>query len=117
MATYGERLARLGNKLDSVNTRIADLQTQKEEIVSEINNLVSGTPAARTVPTKKHAGSISDVIIPVLQEGNDGWTIAELAERLKMKASQIGLSLHHLTKKGTVFTKDQKYYFNCAVPE
>jgi hypothetical protein len=118
-ATYGERLARLGSKLDSVNTRIADLQTQKEDIIGEINNLVSGggVPAARTIPSKKQEGSLSDAIIPVLKEGTSGWTIAELADRLKTKASRIGLSLHHMNKKGTVYVLDQRYFLNSVTEE
>jgi hypothetical protein len=116
MATsFTDKITRLANKLETYDAKITELTEQRNAVAAEMQDLLTVTTGTKTLlgntKTAK-TGSIGDKILNVITP--EGWTSEELASKLKMTPSRIGLSLYHLTQKSKVYAQtvdaETKYY-------
>lgn len=104
MATYSDRLSKLGSKLDNIRAKQADLAAQEEAVLAEISGIIGGTAKTQISNTNtpnKPKGKMGDKYLDFLRD--QGPThLNVLANKFKTTPQKVSLSLMHLIKDGLV---------------
>lgn len=109
--TFTDKLTKLGNRVEQIDYKVAELTNQREATINEIQSLVGGTSQKTITTGKKNApGSMGQKILSLLQTNDTGQTRNWLAEKMRVAPSRIGVALYHLTNKGLVSQQGDVYY-------
>lgn len=109
--TYADKLTRLGNRLDSITTKIAEYESQRDQIMEEIQSIGSSSSSKTTVSGRKQSGSMGDKIYNYLTTDNTGKSRDAIGDKLRIAASRVGVALYHLKEKSKVYQDGNGLWF------
>jgi hypothetical protein len=112
MASFTDRITRLAAKVEQYDTKIAELNEQREQALTEMQSLIGGgnVKTTTTSGTKAAKGSLGDKIVTFLQ-ASPGQTRDDIASKLRVTPSKIGLSLYHLGTKHKVYKNEENKFY------
>lgn len=117
MSTNVDKATKLMVKLGLVEEKITNFEQERDEIVAEIQSILTGSSQRTTGPVagisghkKGKKGALGEKILEFMVANPTVTNVSTIAKGLRVMPNAVALSLFHLKNKGRAFQQGDNYY-------